>query len=245
MSSQATFATWKSTLSALMVLLLIQSFAVAFTFERINKDDAALLVVDHQVGLFHLARDWQPDQYRNNMLAHAAIGKVFDLPTILTTSAETGPNGPLPKEIVEMHPDAPLIKRNGEVNAWDNEDFRNAVEATGKKQVIVAGITTDVCVVFVALSLREAGYTVFVNSDASGTFDVKTANEANDRMRDAGVHVLSQFAVATDLMRDWRNTPGAPEMLPFFDQYLSAYAFVARGHRAAVLNGTILEGENA
>ncbi len=59
---------------------------------------------------------------------------------------------------------------------------------------------------------------MFANSDASGTFGVKTAQEANDRMRDAGVHVLSMFAVACELMRDWRNTPGAPELLPFFDK---------------------------
>ena len=64
---------------------------------------------------------------------------------------------------------------------------RAAVEATGKMQVILAGITTDVCTAFVALSLVEAGYTVFANSDASGTFDVKTATEANERMRHAGV----------------------------------------------------------
>ena len=217
----------------------------SFKFERLDKNDAALLIVDHQAGLCHLVRDFQPEHFRNNILAHAAMGKVFNLPTVITSSTETGPNGPIPKEILEMHPDAPFIKRNGEVNAWDNEEFRKAVAATGKRQVIVAGITTDVCVTFVSLSLREAGYTVFVNSDASGTFDVKTASEANDRMRAAGVHVLSQFAVATDLMRDWRHTPGAPEMLPFFDKYLSSYAFVARGHRAAVLGGDILPGENA
>ena len=117
-----------------------------------------------------------------------------------------------------MHPTAPYIKRHGEVNAWDNPDFRAAVEATGKKQVIIAGITTDVCTAFLALSLVEAGYTVFANSDASGTFDAKTASEANDRMRAAGVQVLSMFAVALELMRDWRSTPGTPEMMPFFDQ---------------------------
>ena len=117
-----------------------------------------------------------------------------------------------------MHPNAAYIKRHGEVNAWDNADFRAAVQATGKKQVIIAGITTDVCTCFLALSLVEAGYTVFANSDASGTFDMKTAAEANDRMRAAGVHVLSMFAVATELMRDWRNTPGTPEMMPFFDK---------------------------
>ena len=55
-----------------------------------------------------------------------------------------GPNGPLPQEIIAMHPNASFIKRNGEVNAWDNPDFRKAVEATGRKQIIIAGITTDV-----------------------------------------------------------------------------------------------------
>ena len=73
------------------------------------------------------------------------------------------------------------------------------------------------CTSFLALSLVEAGYTVYANADASGTFDVRTASDANDRMRAAGVHVLSMFAVACELMRDWRNTPGATEMLPFFD----------------------------
>ena len=75
----------------------------------------------------------------------------------------------------------------------------------------------QVCTAFLALSLVEAGYTVFANSDASGTFDVKTASEANDRMRAAGVHVLSMFAVACELMRDWRNTPGTKELMPFYD----------------------------
>ena len=63
----------------------------------------------------------------------------------MTTSVDIGPNGPLPKEILEMYPSAPLIRRPGEVDAWDNADFRAAVKATGKSQMIVAGITTDVC----------------------------------------------------------------------------------------------------
>jgi nicotinamidase-related amidase len=114
------------------------------TFSRLRKNDTVFLVVDHQLGLFSLVRDFAPDQFRSNILAHAALPKVFGIPTILTTSAETGPNGPLPKEIIEMHPNAPFIRRNGEVNAWDNPEFRAAVEATGKKQVVLAGITTDV-----------------------------------------------------------------------------------------------------
>jgi nicotinamidase-related amidase len=103
------------------------------------------VVLDLQVGLYGLARDWDATLYRNNIMAHAAIGQIFDMPVILSTSAETGPNGPLPKEIIEMYPNAPFIKRNGEVDAWDNEDFRNAIKATGKKQIIIGGITTEVC----------------------------------------------------------------------------------------------------
>ena len=67
-----------------------QALGAKFKFERIDKDNVMLLVVDHQVGLFQLVRDFQPDEYRNNILAHAALGKVFNLPTVLTTSAETG-----------------------------------------------------------------------------------------------------------------------------------------------------------
>jgi len=83
--------------------------------------------------------------YYNAMIAHASIGKLFDLPVVLSTSAENGPNGPLPKAILDMYPDAPLVKRQGEVDAWDNPEFRKAIEDTGKKQIIMAGITTDVC----------------------------------------------------------------------------------------------------
>ncbi|THU90794.1 Isochorismatase hydrolase [Dendrothele bispora CBS 962.96] len=211
--------------------------------ERLDKSKAVLLVVDHQVGLFQVVRDYQPDEYKNNILAHAGLGKVFGLPTILTTSAQDGPNGPLPHEILEMHPDAPLIKRNGEVNAWDNAEFREAVKATGRKQVILAGIVTDVCTAFLALSLIEEGYTVFANAEASGAASRRIADDANARMRDAGVHVVSMFAIGCDLMRDWRNTPGALEMFPFYDKYFSAYGMVARGHEAAVKSGQLQPGE--
>lgn len=69
----------------------------------------------------------------------------------------------------------------------------------------------------------QEGYTVFANAEASGTKTVGIADDANARMRAAGVHVLSMFAVVCELMRDWRNTPGSLELLPFFDQCVSAF----------------------
>ncbi len=100
---------------------------------RLDKNNAAVLLVDHQTGLLSLVRDIDPDRFKNNVLVLADMAKYFNLPTILTTSFEEGPNGPLVPELKELFPNAPYIARPGQINAWDNEDFVNAVKATGKK----------------------------------------------------------------------------------------------------------------
>ena len=140
-------------------------------YTRLRKDDVAVLLLDHQTGLFSLVRDFGPDEFKNNVLALAASAKYFKLPTILTTSLEQGPNGPILPELKAMFPEAPFIPRPGQINAWDNEEFVAAVKATGKKQLIIAGIVTDVCVAFPALSAINEGFEVFVAVDASGTFN--------------------------------------------------------------------------
>ncbi|KAK6828261.1 hypothetical protein PG990_009876 [Apiospora arundinis] len=225
-------------------LLLFVSYAAAYTYERLNKNDTVFVIVDIQVGLFGIARDYDAILYRNAINAHAELAKAFGTPMVMTTSGQVGPNGPLPADFLDMFPNAPLIQRLGEVNAWDNEEFRKAIEATGKKQVVLAGITTDVCTTFAALSMREAGYSVFVNAEASGTTTELIREISNQRMRDAGVQVLSTFAIMSELMRDWRATPGAAELFPFLDKYYPAYTMVARAHRAAVQNGTVITGED-
>ncbi|NHX33993.1 isochorismatase family protein, partial [Escherichia coli] len=89
----------------------------------------------------------------------------------------------------ETFPDAPYIARPGQINAWDNEEFVKAVKATGKKQLIIAGVVTEVCVAFPALSALEEGYEVFVITDASGTFNPITRDAAWDRMSKAGAQL--------------------------------------------------------
>ncbi|MGD1951455.1 MAG: isochorismate family cysteine hydrolase YcaC [Leptolyngbyaceae cyanobacterium] len=179
--------------------------ATSYKYNRLNKDNAAVLMVDHQAGLVSLVQDYPPNEFKNNVLALANVAKFFNLPTILTTSMEEGPNGPLVSELKEAFPEAPYIARPGQINAWDNEDFVAAVKATGKTQLIVAGVVTDVCVAFVALSAIEAGFDVFVVTDASGTFDEGVRAAAWERMSAAGVQLINWFAVACELHRDWRN----------------------------------------
>ncbi|KRC84579.1 nicotinamidase/pyrazinamidase [compost metagenome] len=174
-------------------------------YVKLDKTQAAVLLVDHQAGLLSLVRDFQPDQFKNNVLALADLAEYFKLPTILTTSFEDGPNGPLVQELKDKFPQAPYIARPGNINAWDNEDFVKAVKATGKKQLIIAGVVTEVCVAFPALSALEEGFDVFVVTDASGTFNEVTRNAAWSRMEQAGAQLMSWFGVACELHRDWRN----------------------------------------
>ncbi|OJT24372.1 hydrolase [Archangium sp. Cb G35] len=174
-------------------------------YSRLDRDNAVVLMVDHQAGLLSLVRDFNPDQFKNNVLALADLAAYFKLPTILTTSFEQGPNGPLIPELKEKFPNAPYIARPGQINAWDNEDFVKAVKATGRKQLIIAGVVTEVCVAFPALSALAEDFEVFVVSDASGTFNDVVRQAAWDRMSAAGAQLMTWFAVACELHRDWRR----------------------------------------
>lgn len=174
-------------------------------YVRLDKNDVAVLLVDHQTGLLSLVRDIDPDKFKNNVLALADLASYFQLPTILTTSFEEGPNGPLVPELKAQFPEAPYIARPGQINAWDNEDFVKAIKATGKKQLLIAGVVTEVCVAFPALSAIEEGFEVFVVTDASGTFNELTRQSAWDRMSSAGAQLMTWFGVACELHRDWRN----------------------------------------
>ncbi|MBW3504698.1 isochorismate family cysteine hydrolase YcaC [Pseudomonas sp. NKUCC02_KPG] len=175
------------------------------TYNRLNKDDAVVLLVDHQTGLISLVQDFTPNEFKNNVLALADVAKFFELPTILTTSFEQGPNGPLVPELKEMFPHAPYIARPGQINAWDNEDFVKAIKATGRKQLIIAGVVTDVCVAFPTLSALAEGFDVFVVTDSSGTFNTTVQQASWNRMSQAGAQMMNWFSVACELQRDWRN----------------------------------------
>jgi len=197
---------------------------------RLEKKDAAVLLVDHQAGLLSLVRDIEPDRFKNNVLAIANLARYFKLPTILTTSFENGPNGPLMPELKALFTDAPYIARPGNINAWDNEDFVKAVKATGKKQLLIAGVVTEVCVAFPALSAIEEGFEVFVVTDASGTFNEITRHCAWDRMSQAGAQLMTWFGVACELHRDWRND--VEGLAALFSSHIPDYRNLITSHTA-------------
>ncbi|MBZ5713862.1 hydrolase [Nannocystis pusilla] len=199
-------------------------------YGRLSATDAALLLIDHQSGLASLVRDQRPEEFCNNLLALADTAKLMKLPVVLTTSFDTGPNGPLLPEIRERFPKAPLIRRPGEINAWDNPKFVEAVEKTKRKQLILAGITTDVCVAFVALSALQAGYQVFVAVDASGSMSHMATHTALARVARAGAEVVTWFVVVSELMRDWRNDK--PGLTKLMREHVPTYSNLIASHEA-------------
>ncbi len=200
-------------------------------YRKLDKADAAVLLVDHQSGLCNIVGDFSPDDFKNSILALADLAKYFHLPTILTTSFEQGPNGPLMPELKALFPEAPYIARPGNINAWDNPDFVAAVKATGRKQLIIAGVVTEVCVAFPALSAIEEGFEVFCVTDASGTFNMTTREAAWARMAAAGVQLMSWFGVACELHRDWRND--IEGLATLFANHLPAYKNLMTSYNGA------------
>jgi nicotinamidase-related amidase len=172
-------------------------------FEQLTPDNAAMLLIDHQVGtmLFGVT-DIDPINLKNNAMYLADVAKLFNLPTILTTSNPNGPNGPLFPELLTSLPDAPIIDRVI-INAWNDPNFVAAVERTGRKKLIMAGVTTDVCLAFPAISAVGAGYDVYAVIDASGTWNMTAQNAAIARMTQAGVKCVNTIAVAAELQKDW------------------------------------------
>ncbi|GAA5802227.1 hypothetical protein HPULCUR_007690 [Helicostylum pulchrum] len=217
--------------TALIGAAVLISTVSADFYNRLNVNDTAFLFIDHQTGLFSLVDDYKPDAFVNNVMGLAETAKLFNASTILTTSREDGPNGELLPSLKKLFPDAPHIARPGQINAWDDPEFVKAVKNTGKKQLVISGIVTDVCVSFVALSAKKAGYEVFVVTDASGTFNDAVRDAAWLRMQAGGVQLMNWFAVACELGRDWRRDMAG--MAALFAGRIPAYAHVMDSYNSA------------
>ena len=159
--------------------------------DRLTADNCAMLLIDHQTGTMLGVQDIRLDQFRSNVLALAKTAKVHQLPTVITASFAQGPNGPLMPEILAMFPDVNVVYRPGPISAFDDPNFVKAVEATGRKKLIMSGVTTDVCLMFPVLKALELGYDVYAVYDASGCWDAMSEAMACQRMSQAGAQADS------------------------------------------------------
>lgn len=210
---------------------------------RLTPDNAACLLIDHQTGLFSFSPSIEPAAFKDGILGLAKTAKAFGLPAILTTSWPQGPNGPTLPELVELFPDNEIIDRPF-VNFWDDGPSVAAVKRTGRKKLIMAGITLDVCAAMPAISAVRDGYEVHVVIDACGTWS-KLAEMTNIvRLAAAGVVVTNWVAVLAELAHNTReNGKHVAEILgahiPSYGAGLAQFMGTARnaGQVAAMLGG--------
>lgn len=174
----------------------------------IDPQDAIMLLIDHQSGLFQLVRDMELQVLRSNVTALAKISYLAKIPTFTTASVPDGPNGPLIPEIHQHNPDAVYIPRTGQINAWDNPAWVKAIEGTKRKTLLIAGTLTSVCMAFPTLSALTEGYKVFAIIDASGNWSKLATDITLARVTQAGAMPTDTFAVLGELMSTW-NRPDA------------------------------------
>jgi len=167
--------------------------------------NSALLLIDHQTGTMQLIKNMPLAVVKRNALALAKVAKILNMPVVLTSSQEEMFQGPLLPELADIVPDAfaARIKRTGIVNAWDDKNFVTAVKKTRRKNLVMAGVTTDICLVFPAISAVRAGYRVQAVMDASGSPFELSEDMARRRMEGEGVVLTAANTVIAELASDW------------------------------------------
>jgi nicotinamidase-related amidase len=191
----------------------------------LDPGDTVVLLLDHQTGLFQTVKDIPVDDLRRNTVVLARMSELAKVPVITTASEPNGPNGPLMPELTEAAPNARYVGRRGEVSAWDNPDFVKAVEATGRKTLVMAGVWTSVCVAFPALQAKAAGYKVYFVTDASGDPSQMAFHTTLARLAQGGIIPVTTNVVMGEFQRTW-NRPDAA-------QWGALYAELVPNYRAA------------
>lgn len=180
------------------------------TFEKFNAEDTALLLIDHQVGTMGWVKSIPFEEMKRNaiMLAHTA--RILKIPVVLTSSMEEYAQGPLLSELQSILPIQfeQRVKRFGIVNAMDDVNFAAAVKATGRKKLVIAGVTNDVCTVYPALSLVRDGFAVQVVADAGGSPTQMADDISLRRMEKGGVTLTTTNQLIAELAGSWATPEG-------------------------------------
>lgn len=179
-------------------------------YERFTDENAAMLLFDHQIGTMGWATSMPFEELKRNALMLAKTAKILKMPVVLTSSMEEYAQGPLLPELETILPDefVARVKRLGIVNAMEDENFAAAVKTTGRKKLIIAGVTNDVCTVYPTLSLVSDGFEVQVVADAGASPRKLGDDMALRRMEKNGATLTSTNQVIAELVGNWSTPEG-------------------------------------
>ncbi|MEU7732167.1 isochorismatase family protein [Streptomyces sp. SID4928] len=179
----------------------------------LTPEESVLVLIDHQPFQFANLNSHEPTMIVNNVVGLAKAARVYDVPTILTTVLEER-GGLIIQGIQDVFPDQKPIDRTF-INTWQDRRVVDAVKATGRKKLILAGLWTEICLAMPAIQAAGEGYEVYAVTDASGGVSAEAHDMAVRRMVQAGVVPITWLAVMGEWQRDWAREatiPGAAEV---------------------------------
>jgi len=190
-----------------------------------NVEDSVMLLIDHQVGTLGFCRNIPQKMIIQNARALARFAKALNMPVVLTTSQEENAQGLLIPDMADILPEAyaARVKRSGIANAWADPRYKAAVEkvAIGRKDLIIAGLTNDVCVAYPAASMVADGYNVLVVQDAGGSPNKLAEDNARRFWERAGARTITTNALAAELGKDWSSENGGRMIGIVFEEIIS------------------------
>ncbi len=178
----------------------------------LRPEDSVVVLIDHQPFQFTNLNSHDPTMIVNNTVGLAKAAKAFNVPTILTTVIEER-GGFLLKQLQDVFPEQKPINRTL-INTWEDPNVTNVVKKTGRKQLIIAGLWTEVCVAMPAIQAAGEGYEVFVVTDACGAVSKEAHDMAIRRMVQAGIVPINWIAVMSEWQRDWAREKTAAALIP-------------------------------
>jgi nicotinamidase-related amidase len=186
----------------------------------LTPQNCVIALIDFQPGQYATVTSASREQIDLGVVTLAKLAAAYEIPIVVSTVAVgMGVNEPTVPEIMQELPGVEEIDRTG-VNAWEDADFRAAIEGTGRKKVVMAGLWTEVCLAFPTLDMLAAGYDVYPVADAVGGTSRVTHDRAFDRMIAAGAQPVTAIAFGCELMRNWER-PDADRLRTIFNWYFS------------------------
>ncbi|MGK8678733.1 hydrolase [Serratia marcescens] len=191
-------------------------------FQLLDKDNSALIFIDHQPQMAFGVANIDRQQLKNNVVGLAKAGKIFNVPTLFTSVETESFSGYIWPELLAVHPEITPIERTS-MNSWEDSAFVKAVEATGRKKLVISALWTEVCLTFPALMALEAGYEVYVVTDTSGGTSVDAHERSIDRMVQAGAVPVTWQQVLLEYQRDWARKDTYDAVMALVREHSGAY----------------------
>lgn len=190
--------------------------------ELLNSQNSAVILIDHQPQMAFGVANIDRQQLKNNTVGLAKAAKIFNVPTIYTSVETESFSGYIWPELLAVHPESKPIERTS-MNSWEDPKFIEAVKATGRKKLVMAALWTEVCLNFPTLMAIEAGYEVYIVTDASGGTSVDAHERSIDRMVQAGAIPVTWQQVLLEYQRDWSRKETYDAVMGLVQEHSGAY----------------------